>query len=118
VTPTLVGPPLSFGSFVYAEIIAAACAKLRDDRFACFLVGDVRDKAGLYYGFPAHTQAAFEAAGLRLYNEAILVTAAGSLPIRAGKQFLGVAQAGQDAPERPRVRQGRPAQGDRGRRRG
>ena len=30
---------------------------------------------------------ALEAAGARYYNEAILVTAVGSLPIRVGKQF-------------------------------
>jgi hypothetical protein len=71
----------------YAKIIAASCALLKDDRFACFIVGDVRDKKGLYYGFPRHTIDAFEAAGLRLYNDAVLVTAAGSLPMRAGKQF-------------------------------
>lgn len=29
----------------------------------------------------------FEAAGLRLYNEAILITAPGSLPIRVRRQF-------------------------------
>ena len=78
----------------YDEIIAAACAKLREDRFACFVVGDVRDSRGFYYGFPWHTIAAFEAAGLRLYNEAVLVTAAGSLPIRAGKQFAATRKLG------------------------
>lgn len=35
------------------------------------------------------TIAAFEAAGARHYNEAILVTACGSLPIRAGRAFDG-----------------------------
>jgi hypothetical protein len=30
---------------------------------------------------------AFKEAGLNYYNEAILITAVGSLPIRAGKQF-------------------------------
>ena len=71
----------------YREIIAASCSLLRPDRFACFVVGDVRDSRGAYYGFPWHTIEAFEAAGLRLYNEAVLVTAAGSLPIRARRQF-------------------------------
>jgi len=33
------------------------------------------------------TVEAFKAAGLNYYNEAILVTAVGSLPIRAGRQF-------------------------------
>ena len=71
----------------YNRIIAAACGLLKPDRFACFVVGDIRDRKGLYRNFVGHTVEAFEAAGLRLYNEAILITAAGSLPIRAGKQF-------------------------------
>jgi len=78
----------------YAEIIAGACALLKDDRFACFVVGDVRDRKGFYRNFPRHTIEAFEAAGLRLYNEAILVTAVGSLPIRAGKQFAASRKLG------------------------
>jgi DNA modification methylase len=71
----------------YAAIIAAAADRLKPDRFACFVVGDVRDKKGFYYGFPWHTIQASEDAGLRLYNEAVLVTAVGSLPIRAGRAF-------------------------------
>lgn len=71
----------------YVRIVAAACALLKPDRFACFVVGDIRDRKGFYRNFVGHTVEAFEAAGLRLYNEAILITAAGSLPIRAGKQF-------------------------------
>jgi len=72
----------------YRTIIALACARLRPDRFAAFVVGDVRDRGGFYHGLPWHTIEAFEAAGLRLYNEAVLVTAIGSLPLRAGKQFI------------------------------
>lgn len=71
----------------YFEIIASACQLLRQDRFACFVVGDVRDKKGNYYNFVGDTVEAFRAAGLHYYNEAVLVTAVGSLPIRAGKQF-------------------------------
>lgn len=71
----------------YAGIVAAACARLKPDRFACFVVGDVRDAKGFYHGLPWHTVEAFQDAGLRLYNEAVLVTAVGSLPIRVGKQF-------------------------------
>jgi hypothetical protein len=78
----------------YREVIAGACALLKKDRFACFVVGDVRDAKGFYHGFPADTIRAFEAAGLRLYNQAILVTAAGSLPIRAGKQFAATRKLG------------------------
>lgn len=71
----------------YFEIIAKACSRLKDDRFACFVVGDVRDKRGNYYNFVGDTVEAFKAAGLHYYNEAVLVTAVGSLPIRAGRQF-------------------------------
>jgi hypothetical protein len=71
----------------HAEAIAAAAAALRPHRFAVWVVGDARGKDGAYYGLPGDTAAAFKAAGLALYNEAILVTAAGSLPIRAGAQF-------------------------------
>ena len=78
----------------YRIIVAETCALLKPDRFACFVVGDVRDKKGFYYGFPWHTVEAFEAAGLRLYNEAVLVTAVGSLPIRAGKQFEAARKLG------------------------
>lgn len=72
---------------VYRQIIAASVAKLKPDRFACFVVGDFRDKKGFYRNFTGETVAAFEAAGARFYNEAILVTAVGSLPVRVGKQF-------------------------------
>lgn len=71
----------------YFEIIAKACAQLKDNRFACFVVGDVRDKKGNYYNFVGDTVEAFKAAGLHFYNEAILVTSVGSLPIRVGRQF-------------------------------
>lgn len=80
---------LSYEAFkpAYFEIIAKACSRLKDDRFACFVVGDVRDKRGNYYNFVGDTVEAFKAIGMHYYNEAILVTSVGSLPIRAGRQF-------------------------------
>lgn len=71
----------------YRAIIAAGIAALKPNRFAAFVVGDYRDKKGFYRNFVSETIAAFEATGARLYNEAILVTAVGSLPVRVGKQF-------------------------------
>lgn len=71
----------------YRQIIKESVALLRPDRFACFVVGDFRDAKGLQRGFVGDTVAAFRDAGAQLYNEAILVTSAGSLPIRAGKAF-------------------------------
>lgn len=71
----------------YFEIIKKSCVLLKQDCFACFVVGEVRDKKGNYYNFVGDTIQAFKDAGLHYYNEAILITAVGSLPIRAGKQF-------------------------------
>lgn len=71
----------------YRAIVAASVARLRADRFACVVVGDIRDKRGMYRNFVSDTISAFQSAGAALYNEAILVTSVGSLPIRAGKQF-------------------------------
>jgi len=71
----------------YRDIVAKSVAMLAPDRFACFVVGDIRDKKGFYRNFVSDTIAAFQDAGMTLYNDAILVTAVGSLPIRVGKQF-------------------------------
>lgn len=71
----------------YFEIIKKSCSLLTENSFACFIVGEVRDAKGNYIDFVGDTVQAFRDAGLSYYNEAILVTAVGSLPIRAGKQF-------------------------------
>jgi hypothetical protein len=72
----------------YKRIVLRAVAKLKQDRFACFVVGDFRDKrTGNYRNFVGHTVEAFTGAGCGYYNEAILLTCVGSLPIRVGKQF-------------------------------
>jgi hypothetical protein len=71
----------------YRAIIAKACGRLKQDRFACFVVGDFRDKRGNYRNFVSETIRAFLDAGLELYNEAILVTSVGSACMRVTKQF-------------------------------
>jgi len=78
----------------YRGIVAKCVAMLAEDRFACFVVGDIRDKRGFYRNFVSDTVTAFQDAGATLYNEAILVTAVGSLPIRVGKQFQGYRKLG------------------------
>ena len=72
---------------VYRTIIHQAVSLLKFDRFACFVVGDIRDKKGFYCNFVSDTIKAFGDAGAKLYNEAVLITAVGSLPIRVRKQF-------------------------------
>jgi hypothetical protein len=80
---------MPYASFLglYKSIISKSCAKLKQDRFAVWVIGEVRSKDGSYYNFVGDTIAAFKDAGLSYYNEMILVNTAGSLPLRAAKQF-------------------------------
>jgi len=72
----------------YKRIIRHSIRKLKPDCYACFIIGDFRNKkTGNYYGFVADTIKIFQEYGAALYNDAILVTCVGSLPIRAGRQF-------------------------------
>ncbi len=87
--------PRDLSTFAYpefrkalGEIVEQSADMLADDRFACFVIGDARDAKGLLYGLPAHSVGMFEAAGLRLYNDAILATSIASLPVRVRKQFV------------------------------
>lgn len=78
----------------YRTIIAESVQLLAEDRFACIVVGDIRDAKGYYQNFVSDTIAAFHEAGARLYNEAILITAFGSLPLRAGIPFQATRKLG------------------------
>lgn len=78
----------------YAEIISLAASHLKDDRFATIVVGNYRDGAGYLRDLSGITIKAAEQAGLKYYNDLILVTPAGSLPIRVGKQFTASRKAG------------------------
>lgn len=72
----------------HADAIGQACARLRGDRFAVWVVGEARDRDGHLYGLVPDTVAAFRAAGLRYLSEAVLVTPVGNLPVRAPGLFL------------------------------
>lgn len=72
----------------YKSIIKKSVSRLKNDRFAAFVVGDFRDKKGFYRNFVSETIGAFEDAGARFYNEAILATSVGSASMRVSKQFL------------------------------
>lgn len=71
----------------YAAIIKKAVAKLKPNSFAVIVVGDIRDRSGFYRDFVSFTIKAFTDAGMGLYNEAILITQAGSLATVSGSQF-------------------------------
>ena len=72
----------------YTETIEGAVDRLADDRFAAFVIGEIRGKDGMYRDFMGLTVRAFERAGAAYYNETILVTSVGTLPLRAAKQFV------------------------------
>lgn len=72
----------------YRTIIGNGVDMLADDRFAAFVVGEIRGPDGLYRHFVNETTDAFESGGAAYYNEAILVSPAGTLPLRAAKQFV------------------------------
>ena len=72
---------------LYRTIIGHACQYLKPDRFAAFVVGEVRDKQGCYHGLVPDTIRAFVDHGLAYYNEFILVTPLGTAPVRASAQF-------------------------------
>lgn len=68
----------------YRKIIALCYDALAEDRFAVWVVGEVRRKNGCYYNFVGETIRAFLDAGFRYYAESILVTPTGSAALRAG----------------------------------
>lgn len=72
---------------VYSEIISLACRKLKQDRFAVFVVGDVRDKKGFYRNFVDYTKKCFNDNGCMTYNEAILVDMLGTAMLRVNGTF-------------------------------
>ncbi len=80
---------MSYRDFLgaYEAAIFQSVARLKNDRFACFVVGDVRDSNGIYRNFVSDTIRAFEDAGARLYNDAVLLTMASSAAVRAGRAF-------------------------------
>ena len=80
---------MSYDDFLtaYSEIISKAADKLKDNAFAAIVVGEVRDKKGYYHNFVGDTVEAAKSAGLKFYNECILVEQIATGAIRAARQF-------------------------------
>lgn len=68
---------------LYESIIKKSCNLLKSGGYACFVVGEVRDKNGFYLGFVSDTIKAFEKCGMKFYNEAILLNPIASASMRA-----------------------------------
>jgi DNA modification methylase len=68
---------------LYESIIEKSCNLLKSGGYACFVVGEVRDKNGFYIGFVPDTIKAFEKCGMKFYNECILLDQLGNASMRA-----------------------------------
>ncbi len=71
------------------EIVFKACKALREDRFAAWVISDVRDKNGHYRGLVHDAVRSFRKAGLHFYNDAIVLDPVGTAAVRAGRIFNG-----------------------------
>jgi hypothetical protein len=80
---------LDYPDFImaYADIINKCCDKLKDNRFACFVVSNFRDDKGNYNNFVSDTITLFEQNGLNFYNDFILLNSVGTGSLRVSKQF-------------------------------
>lgn len=67
----------------YKSIIRKSCEKLKDGKYAVFVVGEVRDKNGNFYGFVPDTIRIFLECGMKFYNEAIYLQPIASASMRA-----------------------------------
>ena len=81
------------------RILAGTVARLKDDAFAVIVMGDVRDKrSGDLRNLRGLTISAMADAGDRYYDHALLVTEAGTAPIRARAPVRGIEEARRNTP--------------------
>lgn len=89
---------MSYPDFLHAyrNIIFDAVSMLRPNRFAAWVVGEVREKGGdgSCVGLVPDTIQAFRDAGAELYNDHILLTPIGTAAVRTPKQFDASRKAG------------------------
>ena len=69
------------------RVINAGSKSLKNNRFAVFVVSEVRGPDGKYRGFIPKVIRWFEGAGLQYYNEIILINSIGTLPFRINKAW-------------------------------
>lgn len=72
----------------YAQIIAGAACVLRPNRFAVFVVGDVRDNQGELHDLRGSTIRAAQTAGLTYASGGVLLTPVGSARVVAAPSFV------------------------------
>jgi len=70
---------------LYRKILTNTYKKLKNNRFAVIVIGEVRDKNGRYIKLVPKTINYMESAGYIYYNEIILVNSVGTLFLRVGR---------------------------------
>lgn len=75
----------------YKSIIKKAVLHLKVGGYACFVIGEVRDKKGNYIGFVPDTIEAMEDAGLKYYNECIYLNGLAGAGLTAGR-IMGISK--------------------------
>jgi hypothetical protein len=78
----------------YQRIMLLAARRLKSQRFAIVVVGNIRDDEGFIRDMRQPTASAVMGAGFKLYNEFVLLTPIGSLPLRVNGQFSKGRKAG------------------------
>lgn len=80
---------MQYDDFVtaYTQIIKNCVEMLAENRFAIFVVGDIRDKRGFYRDLIGTTKSAFKDAGALLYNEFIKIDPNGNAAMKAKRMF-------------------------------
>jgi hypothetical protein len=80
---------MPYGTFLfwYGEAIANAVDRLLPDRFATWVVSDLRSPQGHYRGLVCDTIDAFRRAGCHLYNDLVIIDPVGTGAVRAGGTF-------------------------------
>lgn len=78
----------------YRHIVAESVRCLAEDRFATWVVGEIRNSAGALRGLVPLTIAAHEAAGARLYNDAVLMNSIGTTAMRLPQQWRASRKVG------------------------
>jgi tRNA G10 N-methylase Trm11 len=80
---------MNYADFIeaYREIISKSCSKLKENRFAVFVVGEIRDSKGAYRDFVGETKRIFIDNGLSLYNDIVLLESGATAAMRAGNTF-------------------------------
>jgi len=85
-------------NYKYESIIDKSSYLLKNNRFACFVVGNCRDKNGYMMDLVGNTIRAFEKAGLKFYNDIVLknVVASGSMRAKGNMKYKKVVKIHQN----------------------